>query len=331
MHDDPAVGRGRELDHLVVLVGAEAPGREHGGAAAGLGDGELDLLDRLAGDLEDLADLQALQRREAERLAVQHRVDPHRRVGGGAPHQGLPQVVRPVAGRLDVAGLDRGADHVERRERQDQHEAAAPAGLAEGELHAEHHHVDVVGSEAELRQVLPQVADLQALGQRPAEVGADRMGEGGEDGVEMQPAERHVDGGEGARLRLRRLHRVAAEGEVDEVVGEVGFERDQPRGVGVLDVDEAEHRRAGDLRGGVGELGHPRGVDRGADQRLDEDPHPVLDPAGEGLAEQVGVGERRAGDPAVPELPRQHVGGRGHRRPRDRTGTPVSEPMVAKV
>ena len=141
-------------------------------------------------------------------------------------------------GRLDVAGLDRGADHVERRERQDQGEAAAPAGLAEGEVHAEDHDVDVVGREAELREALAQVADREALGQRPAEVGADGVGEGGEDGVEVQPAERHVDGGEGARQRRRGLHRVAAEGEVDEVVGEIGLERDEPGRVGVLDVDE---------------------------------------------------------------------------------------------
>ena len=312
--DDPAVGRGGELDHLVVLVGAEPADREHGGAAAGLRDGQLDLLDRLARDLEDLADLQALQRREAERLAVQHRVDPHRRVGGGAAHQRLPEVVRPVARRLDVARLDRGADHVERRERQDQHEAAAPAGLAEGQLHAEHHHVDVVGGEAELRQVLALVADASAPwsaagrgwrrshGRRPA-----RMASRCSRQSAMSMAVK------GRATGSRRLHRVAAERQVDRG-GRRGRTRSRcsARGVGVLDVDE---RRASPgaviFAGGVGELGDTRGADRGADQRLDQRPQPVLDAAGEGLAEQVGVGERRAGDAAVPELLRQDVGGGG--------------------
>ena len=177
---------------------------------------------------------------------MQHRVDPDRGAGGGAPHQRLPEVVRAVARRLHVLRLHRGADHVERRQGQDQREAPAPAGLAERQVHAEDHHVDVVGREPELREVLPQVADRQPLGQRAAEVGADRMREGGEDRVEMQPAERHVDGGQRPRDRLGRLHRVAAEGEVDQVVGEVRPERDQAGGVGVLDLDHRQHRGAGE-------------------------------------------------------------------------------------
>ena len=138
----------------------------------------------------------------------------------------------------------------------------------------------------------------------------------------------------GARHRLGRQHRVAAEGEVDQVVGEIGLERDQPGRVGILDVDEAEHRRAGDLGGGVGELGDPGGADAGADHRLDQQPHAVLDAAGEGLAEQLGVGERRAGDPAVPELLGEDVGGGGHRRRASRSGRSARShrrPFLAKV
>ena len=55
-------------------------------------------------------------------------------------------------------------------------------------------------------------------------------------------------------------------------------------------------------------------ADVGADNRLDHEPNPVLDAAGEGLAEQLGVGERRARHAAVPELLGEDVGRADMRR-----------------
>ena len=323
VENDAAVGRAQELDDLEVLIGAEPSLGQQRGAASGLGDGQPDLLDRLARNLQNLPDVQRLEGGEAQALAVQHRVDAHRRARRGPAHQRLPEVVRAVARGGLVADLDRGADHVERRERQDQLEAPAAPGLAEAERHPEDHDVDIVRGEAELRQVLSQVADLQPLGQRPAEVGADRVAEGGEDRVEVQAAERHVDGGERPRHRIRRLAGVAAQRQVDQMVGEVRLDGDQPGRVGVLDVDEAEHRRPGDRGGGVRELDDAGRGDLGADDRLHEHPHPVLDAAGEGLAEQLGVGERRAGDAAVAELAGEDGGGGGHGGAARGSGGPV--------
>jgi hypothetical protein len=232
MADQPCIGRGGEPDDLAAAIGAKRAGGHDRRAPPRLRDREADRLGALGGDLQDLADRERLQRGKAHGLAVQHGVDRHRRRGGGAAHQRLPQVVGPVARRGVRLRVERGADHVERRERQHEIGRAAPPGLGHDQGQAEHQHVDVVGAEAHLADALAQVAQAQRLGRLLAEGATERRDEGVQRRLEIEPAEAHVDRGQAAVARIRHVRRIAAERQVDQVLGKFVVEGDQARVVG---------------------------------------------------------------------------------------------------
>ena len=123
----PVIRLGGQLDHLGLAKGPETRRGEHGAAALRLAQGQFEPLGRTARQRDHLAYGEALKNLEAHLLPVQHRVDRNLGGAGGLAHQLAPQIVGARARRLDRHRVAGGADHVQRRERQDQKELSLAA------------------------------------------------------------------------------------------------------------------------------------------------------------------------------------------------------------
>ena len=205
-----------------------------------MGYHELDLVGRGGGNLEKITGPQRLEGCDCQLLAVQDGIDHHRGCRGGAAHLDPPEVVGLIGGGVYHFVLDRGPDRIEGRERQDEAQVACPRGLADVEGEIVDQHVDIIRRNPHLGDVLALRGDGKLLGDRTAEAGSDGGHEGGAHRLERQPAERHVDAGEGAGDRNGGRGMVAAEHQVDEVKGEIGVDGEQPLGLAVLDLDETK-------------------------------------------------------------------------------------------
>jgi hypothetical protein len=246
---------------------------------------------------------------------VDHRVERDGRGGGGTTHGGTPEIVRPLA-RIGGALLgDGGADDVEGRERHDDVEPPGPPGFPDGHAQTDLERIDIVGRDPDLRHGVALVDQDEALRQRSAERGRQSLLEGPEERLQAEAPEGHVDRGEGPGAGGSRLGGIGSQEKIGQVPGQRRVDRQEGAGLRPLDRQQTDHRGRDDLRSGVAEAGDTARVHHGLDPALDHRPEAVLRVAREGLADEGGVGQRRAGDAALPHLPHEDgpVGPHGKR------------------